>query len=318
MASRSIYLKSALLLIIILSPTVVYSNTCIDCHKDLTTQISEREKYYDKIRLDHLARGVSCSVECHIDFIQRQAMENYEEWKFSVHGINDVTCDKCHGGDPTKTKKEDAHIGLQTSDVITSEVYYKNVPKKCRECHSEEYNQMVQSEHYSALVKGKLAPSCVTCHQVHSARILRKEEIPSTCGNCHSKEVGVAPTDIPEKAKEILNRSEELKKEIIKVEEEIKKAEVQGKDVIAAKQYLSQAKQIKDSLPPLWHKFILAKFAENLDSAFDALSKAEGAIGIKQKVVVQKEKPNYAVIGVVIALMVIIAVIGGIIYKRKE
>lgn len=297
---------------------MVYSNTCIDCHKDLTTQISERQKYYDKIRIEHLARGVSCSVECHVDFIQRQAMENYEDWKFSVHGVNDVTCDECHEGDPKSAKKENAHVGLQTSDVITSEVYYKNVPKKCRECHSQEYDQMVQSEHYSALVKGKLAPSCVTCHQIHSAKVLRKEEFPITCGNCHSREVGVAPTDIPEIAKKLLNQSEDLGKEIIKVEEEINKAEAQGKDVIAAKQYLAQAKQMEESLAPLWHKFTLTKFTENLDSGFTALTNAEKAIGIKKEVVKPKGTPNYAIIGGIIALIVILAVIAAMIYKRRE
>ena len=49
---------------------------------------------------------------------------NFQKWLDSVHFNKDVTCDKCHGGNPDGTTKELAHVGVILR--VTGEAVLRN------------------------------------------------------------------------------------------------------------------------------------------------------------------------------------------------
>jgi len=131
-----VFLAAVLALMV---PKAVTANSCVDCHSKNVTA-------------NKLAPWLANS---------------FDVWSRSVHGVNGVVCNNCHGGDPGAVDKEKAHVGVRGSSDPSSPIYYENVPETCGKCHTKVYEKFVQSKHYKNLKAGRLAPTCTTCHGFH-------------------------------------------------------------------------------------------------------------------------------------------------------
>lgn len=250
----------------------------MDCHKSLEPY-NATEKRFNEIRLQHLERGVGCSLECHADTIAKIAKSNYEQWTKSKHALVGVTCDQCHGGNPQAEDKETAHANIGTAEDENSPVYYRNVPETCGKCHVEEYTQFRNSTHYQKLEALEQAPTCTTCHNPHLFKVLDPSNMQAVCQNCHSVEAGIAPADIPLKAKRDLEAVGRLKSRINRAEEAIQKARIEGKTIPeSALEKLEESKDTLNHIPVVWHRFDLPVFEGAINSAAEQAQKAEKEI----------------------------------------
>ncbi len=252
-------------------------NSCIDCHKTLSPFL-EVQKQFNQIRIQHLERNVTCSLECHEDRVRQLATGNYQQWSESVHALKGVTCDVCHGGDPKQATKEKAHVTIKKPTDPESPVYYTNVPQTCGKCHSNELESFEKSNHYKKLEALKTAPTCTTCHAPHTFKVLNPEEFRNFCGNCHSVYKKVAPYDIPVQAEYLLGKVNKLKFNIEMTRQDIFLAKKNGTDVTMAEQYSDSALKTVQDLSPMWHEFNLTHFEDSVDFANKEINKAEDIV----------------------------------------
>ncbi len=293
-----ILFTSILLMSLIIVPFVLADDSCLDCHEKLSA-FSEKEKELNEIRVKHLARDVPCSLECHATIIDKIAKSNYEQWTKSKHALFNVTCSNCHGGNASSNLKEIAHTGVARSSDVNSTVFYRNVPETCGKCHTQELKEFRDSTHYQRLKALKQAPTCDTCHVPHEFKVLNVSEFQGLCSQCHNTEMGVAPSDVPDKAAAALNNAEKLKNEIKIAQDAIKQAKQQGKDMSVAQKSLDTAESIRDSLPILWHGFNLPHFEEVVDAGIKSAWQAQLDTGMAIT------KPPIPGFGIIVSLAVI-------------
>ncbi|VVB85467.1 Doubled CXXCH motif (Paired_CXXCH_1) [uncultured archaeon] len=289
-----------LLFAVFVIPGVLADNSCLNCHEKLSA-FNETEQQFNQIRLQHLARNIPCSLECHTATLSKFAKSNYEQWTNSKHALFNVTCDNCHGGNPASNDKDKAHVGVLLDSDPNSTVFYRNVPETCGKCHTDELNNFKNSAHYQKLKALRQAPACDTCHMPHEFKILNVSQFQGLCSQCHNINMGVAPSDAPDKAIAALQSADNLKGEIQKADDAIRSAKQQGKDVSAAQKDLDKAVSIRDSLPVLWHSFDLSNFNNVTDSGIKATQQAQTDVGMPAA------KPSTPGFGVVLSLTGIIA-----------
>ncbi len=284
-------------------------NSCIDCHKTLTPFI-EVQKQFNEIRIQHLERGVTCSLECHEDRVRQLATANYQQWSESVHALKGVTCDICHGGDPKQAARENAHKGIKNITDPESPVYYTNVPRTCGNCHPNELGTFENSKHYQKLEALKLAPTCTTCHAPHKFSVLDPEEFRKFCGNCHSVYTKVAPYDIPLKAEDLLGQVNKLKFNIDMANQDIFWAKKNGTDVTQAQSQVDKAIGTLSNLAVLWHEFNLTHFEDELDTADKEVKQAEAIVkpSPTPEKTIQKQ-PGFAGLSGIISLLAVLYIL---------
>ncbi|MCZ7356912.1 MAG: cytochrome c3 family protein [Candidatus Methanoperedens sp.] len=264
--------------ILFLIPQAVASeNSCIDCHKTLSPFL-EVQKQFNQIRIEHLERNVSCSLECHEDRVRQLATANYQQWSESLHGLKGITCEMCHGGDPKQASKDQAHVGIKKPTDPESPVYYTNVPQTCGKCHSRELDNFQTSKHYQKLEALQTAPTCTTCHAPHTFKVLNPEEFRNFCGTCHSIYKKVAPYDIPAQADYLLGKVNKLKFNIDMTQQDIFFAKKNGTDVTQAQMHTDNAINMVQALAPMWHEFNLTHFEDQVDLANKEINQAEDIV----------------------------------------
>lgn len=248
---------------VIAAPPDLPNNSCADCHRKLIFTSEEQRQFVD-IRIKHLESGISCSIVCHEDKLNKSIASTYAMWSVSTHALFDVTCEKCHGGDPLAITKKDAHIGISKINIARI-----NTPESCGKCHEPELDEFKNSEHFKKLESGEEgpAPACITCHQAHSVRVLTSSEIEDFCSNCHNRITGIDPA-VPKKAEEALSSIRELQVEISKARGAIISAKASGKDVTAAENELEDARSILKHIPSVWHRFNLTFFETEVKGFF--------------------------------------------------
>lgn len=304
---------SMLLFAIFIIPEALAQNSCLDCHEKLTV-FNESERQFNEIRVKHLARDVSCSVDCHASILDKIAISNYEQWTKSKHALFGVTCEKCHGGDAGSDEKETAHTGVYRSSDTRSSIYYRNVPETCGECHTDELEHFKNSVHFQNLQALKNAPTCDTCHVSHEFEILAVEEFHALCSNCHNPDMKIAPADAPEKAIIALGNAEILKSEIRTARDAIKQAKEEGRDVTAPQVELDKAITIHDNLPIIWHDFNLTLFENVITEGLNAARKSQEEAGI-QPVETLPSTPGF---GIILSLLGFGMIYVSIIYSRRK
>jgi len=154
-------------------------NTCEDCHRNPDFLVTNNQLY-----------------------------DYYQQWSGSVHQLEDVSCDDCHGGNARAADKETAHAdGVRASDPASG-IYFKNVPDTCGTCHEEILEGFSESQHFEHVEKKKgeeQGPTCVTCHGSIDSAVLNVNTVAEACARCHNAESDNQPEN-PEKARKILNR----------------------------------------------------------------------------------------------------------------
>ncbi len=278
MQKKSVILLLLAGLFLIVVPNAIASdNSCIDCHKTISPFI-EIQQQFNQIRIEHLEKNVSCSLECHEDRVRQLATANYQQWSDSVHALKGVTCEKCHGGNPAAADKAGAHQNMLERTNVKSPVYYTNVPATCGKCHSNELANFENSKHYQKLEALQLAPTCTTCHAPHRFTILDPEEFRNFCGNCHSVYKKVAPYDIPVRAEYLLASVNKLKFNIDNANQDIFWAKKNGTDTTQAQVHADNAMATLDNLAVLWHEFNLTHFEDELDKGNAEIKMAEDIV----------------------------------------
>jgi len=100
-------------------------------------------------------------------------------WKGSVHAANGVSCNSCHGGDPT-----DMAMAMSPTRGFLGAPKEKAIPDFCGRCHLGVKEDYLASAHGRALGRG--GPQCVTCHGNHAVLTATPDLINrKTCTRCH-------------------------------------------------------------------------------------------------------------------------------------
>lgn len=136
------------------------------------------------------------------------------DWQASIHSERGVSCVDCHGGDPTKTDKEQA---MSSAAGYVGKPNTADIPALCGSCHArveamrqydlstDQYAQYRQSVHGRKLALGDLnVATCFTCHDGHgtkqvndpSARVYPLN-VPALCASCHADDQLMKQYGIP-------------------------------------------------------------------------------------------------------------------------
>jgi hypothetical protein len=191
------------------------------------------------------------------------------DWKGSIHQKHDVTCDKCHGGNPGASDEKEAHAGVFGSGNPQSTVYYKNIPSTCGKCHGAELYNFTQSFHYKRLEATGKGPDCVTCHGSMVTTILTPDTIAAVCERCHNDRMAVFPY-VPQKAKAVLLL---LRESNALFASEKKLYHAAGGTAKARS--LSEAQASLSSAKLDWHKFDLDAITGHLQDVYNSLIKLD-------------------------------------------
>jgi len=282
------------------------NNSCADCHRKLLFT-SETQRQFVEIRIKHLESGISCSIVCHEDKINKSTASTYALWSVSTHSLFNVTCEKCHGGDASASLKKDAHIGLSNISISRA-----NTPETCGKCHESELDEFKSSRHFKILESGGEgpAPACITCHQAHSVRVLTASEIEDFCSNCHNRITGIAP-EVPKKAETALSSVNELQVEISKARSAIITAKANGMDVASAESDLDAARGILKHIPSVWHRFNLTFFETEVQKGIVGAQKAEKATAESQATPAPTKAPGFE------AMLLVLVIASYFLYKRR-
>jgi cytochrome c554/c'-like protein len=124
------------------------------------------------------AQGETVCLQCH----GRQAGRfgaPVGAWRTSVHAANGISCNNCHGGDPSDMgmamSRERGFLGVPKDAAI---------PEFCGRCHVGVKEDYLASAHGRALGRG--GPQCVTCHGNHAVQRATPDLInPKDCTRCH-------------------------------------------------------------------------------------------------------------------------------------
>lgn len=264
------------------------NNSCADCHRKLIFATEAQRQFID-IRIKHLESGISCSIVCHEDKLNKSTASTYAMWSISTHALFEVTCEKCHGGNASAASKLKAHEGLSNSSISRA-----NSPEMCGQCHKPELDEFKSSKHFIKLESSEEgpAPACITCHQAHSVRVLTSGEIEDFCSNCHNRITGIDPT-IPKKAENALSSVNELQVEISKGRSAIISAKASGKDVTEAETNLEAARSVLKTIPSVWHRFNLTYFETEVQKGIVDAKKAQEAMPTKTTTPLPTKAPGF-------------------------
>ncbi|MFN2136451.1 MAG: cytochrome c3 family protein [Candidatus Promineifilaceae bacterium] len=203
----------------------INNDYCLSCHSqpDISVTFANgetRSATVDAMALHDSVHGVSNSwdsllcTDCHIDYQyphepltvetpreysveQNLVCKNCHEQKFSealdsVHGaalmdgnLEAATCTDCHGAHNTSVPNEPR----------------QKISLTCEQCHTEIYNEYIESVHGEALLTGDPdVPTCIDCHGVHNigdpTTVLFRVRSPELCASCHANEEMMARHDI--------------------------------------------------------------------------------------------------------------------------
>lgn len=157
----------------------------------------------------------SC-ISCHREFGGDLA-KPIELWEESIHEENDISCENCHGGDPT----------IQDMGAMSPEVGFvgspqeEEVPRFCGKCHAAVMANYMKSPHWQT--ERERRPVCTTCHTAHSQqRATIKLINEKDCSRCHpyerAKKIRFVMEGTERKLVQLENRIENLRREGFDVE----------------------------------------------------------------------------------------------------
>ncbi len=273
---------------VLASPPNLTNNSCAECHRKLVFTSEEQRQFID-IRIKHIESGISCSIVCHEDKLNKSIASTYAMWSISTHALFEVTCEKCHGGNKLANSKNEAHVGLSNKSIARAVT-----PEMCGKCHLPELDEFKSSSHFKKLESTEEgpAPACVTCHQAHSVRVLTSSEIEDFCSNCHNRITGIDPS-VPKKAEAALSSISELQNEIAKARAAIITAKAKGADVKEAEASLESARSILKDIPSVWHRFNLSYFETEVHRGIADARNAEKQVPAQTKTAEPEKSPGF-------------------------
>lgn len=162
------------------------------------------------------------------------------DFEISVHGIAQLECTDCHGGDSSTNNMKQAH-----EDVLAP-VENDKITATCGECHQEQYDSFITSYHFKKLENNSGAPNCVTCHGAMDMGFIFASQVKNTCQFCHNHESGTFP-EISGQADFVISKIN-----IIKGYKEFVEAHAKDKDLV------KELAHSYEKLTARWHSFDLS------------------------------------------------------------
>ncbi|MCI0338804.1 MAG: hypothetical protein L0226_14610 [Acidobacteria bacterium] len=225
-------------------------------------------------------------VNCHAKVDEPlRVSARYYEWQFSRHQEKGVSCDKCHGGDPTATDKDKAHVDVLRSSEAQSRLSRNNQAATCSACHQPVVNAFVQSAHYQKLKSVGLGPNCNTCH-AHMATtvIYSPKEVANLCSNCHNAADFLPPRpQIPRRASEAKMALQRANGVINWAALLLTEGRRLGLTLTEEQNEFKLAQQLLSDAKVSWHTFKLEDIQKNADGAFQKGTKVKD--GLRKKIV---------------------------------
>ncbi len=134
----------------------------------------------------HAEEPSSC-ISCHFEEEEAELSAPVDEWRESTHARVEVSCDACHGGDPSETDEE---LSMSEDDAgFLGTPSWHEVPELCGSCHEDMLDGYNQSVMAAQIEKGERVAVCTSCHMTKGHAISRVEprEIltAEACGDCH-------------------------------------------------------------------------------------------------------------------------------------
>lgn len=209
-------LPAVLVVLSIILPLAASADECIDCHKDPAFKVTQPKLY-----------------------------AYFENFDTSVHGVAGLSCVDCHGGDPETRVVEEAH------DNVLAPVKFDMIPFTCGECHVDQRDAFVTSDHYRILESDGTAPNCATCHGAMDMDFIFVTRVKSTCMFCHNQESGILP-EVPGKADYVLNKIN-----VIKGYRSYVNTHAKDRGMVA------QLEASYDELTAKWHRFDLTEVEQD-------------------------------------------------------
>src|SRR5437764_626843 len=145
----------------------------------------------------------SC-VECHTR-LEGKLSEPVQQFNDNIHKARGLSCNDCHGGDPTQDDKRAAKDPMKG---YIGKPKPSDIPAFCGKCHSdadlmkrfnpslrvEQEREYLTSIHGQRLKTGdQKVATCVSCHGVHNIRAITDplssvyaSNVADTCAKCHA------------------------------------------------------------------------------------------------------------------------------------
>jgi len=157
-------------------------------------------------------------------------------FKTSTHGRVGITCDRCHGGDPSQAEKHKAHAEHLVAKPDTA-----GTLEMCGRCHRQPLEFFKGSRHVAARPNAPRL-DCVECHGVHAIGAYSESfRWTQFCAGCHGLEYLPA---LPSPFQEMLALADDLNDGLHRLEQ---KGEVKP-------QLMQHRKEIRHMISELVHK----------------------------------------------------------------
>jgi hypothetical protein len=135
--------------------------------------------------LFHTSNAVRGQSEDNCSACHRQQKDNsvFTIFKGSTHGRGGITCNRCHGGDPSQSEKNKAH-----ADHFIAKPDTAGTLEMCGRCHRQPLEFFKSSRHVAARPNAARL-DCVECHGVHAIGAASDSlRWPQFCAGCHGLE----------------------------------------------------------------------------------------------------------------------------------
>jgi predicted CXXCH cytochrome family protein len=145
----------------------------------------------------------SC-IDCH-SRLEGKLAEPVQQFNDNIHKARGLSCNDCHGGDPTQDDKRAAKDPMKG---YIGKPKPSDIPAFCGKCHSDadlmkRFNPSLrvdQEREYSTSIHGQRlktgdqkVATCVSCHGVHNIRAITDplssvyaSNVADTCAKCHA------------------------------------------------------------------------------------------------------------------------------------
>lgn len=156
----------------------------------------------------------SC-IECHVK-LEGRFGDPARLIKDDIHKQNGLSCNDCHGGDPSQ---DDKNAAKDPRKGFIGKPKPTDIPAFCGKCHNDanlmkKFNPALrvdQEKEYLTSVHGQLlkkgeqrVATCVSCHGVHGIRAISDplsavypSNVAETCAKCHASSDYMSPFGIP-------------------------------------------------------------------------------------------------------------------------
>ncbi|MGC9195302.1 MAG: hypothetical protein ACP5IL_07595 [Syntrophobacteraceae bacterium] len=144
---------------------------------------------------------IAC-ITCH-EALGGSLAKPITDWRDSIHFHNAITCDRCHGGNPTIAVGNVLQLtgpqfmAIQSSAMSKANGFIgkpsgRELFAMCAKCHASSVGRYADSVMGKAYLANKGGPSCLICHHAHRNVI---PEVPEVCAKCHKDTSGFTRID---------------------------------------------------------------------------------------------------------------------------